>query len=222
MSDKTEVIKIVAKDKYGESCLQDRLNQMEKSDRRPKGYVEIYEVSEDGKDKLIGKSNLVLYQGREWLISRAFNVVNGSITPLPTEFIYWVGLGDGGCYGYDPLTPIPPTNLDTELNNPIPINLTNSAYADFVTGEGYYKMPYEDLEYEEDPDNDDKFLVAKVTINVGVDDANGYALSEAGLYTAASTSGGYAGPFNLYAKVTFSSVVKTSTRQLIFVWYLYF
>lgn len=222
MSEKIETLKIISKDRYGESCLQDKVFGNDKNERKPKGYVEVYEVSDEGNEKLIGKSNLVLYQGREWLISRAFNAVNGSITPQPTEFIYWVGLGDGGCYGYDPLTPIPPTNLDTELNHPIPINPTNSAYADFVSGEGYYKMPYDSLTFEQDSDNDNKYLIGRVTITVGINDGNGYALSEAGLYTAASSTGGYAGPFNLYAKVTFSSVVKTSTRQLIFVWYLYF
>lgn len=220
----SEIIKIVAKEKYGESCFSDKVNTVkcnDGKDRRPKGFVEIYDIV-DGKEKLIGKENLVVYLGREWLISRAFNQNNGSISPVASEYITWFGLGNAGCYVPDPLDPIPPTNLDTELNNKIPINMTNTSCAEFIFGEGYYKMPFDSVTYEQDSDNSNAWLIAKITTTVGVLDANGYILSEAGLYTASSNSGGYAGPFNLYAKVTFPSIVKTPSRHLIFLWYVYF
>lgn len=220
-----DTTKVVIKEQYGESCLSDKVNMNDLGigkNRKPKGFVEIYEVDETGNEKLLGKENLVVYLGREWLISRAFNITNVSIAPIPSEYICWFGLGDGGCYGYDPLDPIPPTNLDTDLNHRVPLSLTEITFADFVAGEGYYKMPMDSVSYEQDPENDNRYLLARVVTTVGHTVANGYTLSEAGLYTASSNSGGYAGPFNLYAKTTFSSIVKSATRILIFVWYVFF
>ena len=222
-----DTTKIVIKDQYGESCLCDKLNVSDVGkNRKPKGFVEIYEVDESGKEKLLGKENLVVYQGREWLITRAFNVANGSISATPNEFICWFGLGDGGCYGYDPLDPIPPTNLDTDLNHIVPLNSTDITFADFLNDilhpAGYYKMPMDSVSYEQDSENDSKYLLARIITTVGHNVANGYTLSEAGLYTASSTTGGYAGPFHLYAKTSFSSIVKSASRILIFVWYVFF
>lgn len=218
----SETIKIVIKDKYGESCLNDSNRRDKMKTSKPSGFVEIYEVKDNDEKKLLGKSNLVVYQGREWLISSAFQIDNANIDPKSDEFICWFGLGDGGCVEGDPLDPIPPTNLDTELNSRIPINLTNTSYGDFVTGEGYYKMPLTSVTYLTDDDNSSKYLIASVSVNLGVDDANGYSLSEAGLYTAASSAAGYSGDFHLYAKMTFESIAKTASRHLVFVWYVYF
>ena len=81
--------------------------------------------------------------------------------------------------------------------------------------------PFDQIEFERDPLNDDKWLILKVTVTIGVDDANGSQISEAGLFTAESSAGGWAGDFFLFARVTFSSIVKTSDRRLVFVWYLY-
>ena len=61
----------------------------------------------------------------------------------------------------------------------------------------------------------------KITTTIGIDDANGEQLSEAGLFSAASRVGAYSGQFSLFARVTFPSLVKSSDRRLIFVWYLY-
>jgi len=191
---------------------------------RPKGFVEIYEVNDDNKEELIGKHNLVVYQGREWLISRAFNVVNANIIPQPDEYITWFGVGDGGAPIGDPLNPTSPTNLDVDLDNPVMINATDSTCADYrlIPDVGYYKHPFDSLTYEQDGDNYNYWLIARVSTTLGANDANGFNLNEAGLYTAASDTGGYAGPFNLYARVTFPTIVKNSSRQLLFVWYVYF
>jgi hypothetical protein len=88
--------------------------------------------------------------------------------------------------------------------------------------EGYYKIPF-DLppEFEQDSLNDDKWLVLKIVTTVGASYANDKQLSEAGLYTAESSNGGYSGQFTLFSRVTFPSIVKTSDRRLIFTWYLY-
>ena len=70
-------------------------------------------------------------------------------------------------------------------------------------------------------------MVVKITITIGVDDANGLVgtagqpLNEAGLYTAESDVGGYSGDFALFARVTFPTLLKDNTRRLQFVWYLF-
>jgi hypothetical protein len=61
-----------------------------------------------------------------------------------------------------------------------------------------------------------------VLTTLSATDANGFNLNEAGLFTSTSTVGGFGGPFNLYARVTFPTIMKTSARQLLFIWYVYF
>ena len=60
-------ILVQVSDMYGDECLGDSCNAREESvGRKPQGYVEVYEVDKDNKKKkLIGKSNLVTYCGRE-------------------------------------------------------------------------------------------------------------------------------------------------------------
>jgi len=219
--DKDLIIKI--EDQYGDECLFDKVPMCEtsdSSDRKPQGFVEIYEATEDQK-KLIGKHNLVVYLGREWLAVRALATANGNITPQHNEFINWFGLGDGGTLPGDPFDPVSPTNEDTELDNEIGINATDATCADFHDGY-YYKHPFDGVTYEQDPENSNSWLLARVLITIGSQDANGHQISEAGLYTSANDSGGYAGPFHMFSRVTFPTIVKNASRQLIFVWYLYF
>lgn len=211
-------------DRYGD-CLSDGFCQKsDLGDERPQGFVEIYEITEDNKKELLGKHNLVVYLGREWLLTRAFNASNENISPTKDEFICWLGLGDGGCPIGDPLNPTAPTVLDTDLDNPVMVNVDDSAYADYRTSPvvGYYKAPFDSLTFEQDGDNYNSWLIIRVESTVSPADANGYNLNEAGLYTAESSSGGYAGNFHLYARVTFPTIVKTSARQLLFQWYVYF
>lgn len=218
-SEKTTVI--AATDRYGE-CFQDNiLSKRRKNEKGPSGYVEIYEIDENSEKQLIGKNNLVVYLGREWLLSRAFNYQNVNITPDKDEYICWFGLGTGGCPVGDPLDPISPTNLDTDLDTPCGISQTDVNCAEFVVG-WYYKHPLDSLTFVQDPDNDNKWLLMSVTTTISAADAVGFNLSEAGLFTAQSDAGGYAGPFSLFARITFPTIVKTSARQLVFVWYIYF
>lgn len=220
MSDKEKDLIIKIEDRYGEQCLQDS-TVFRRINRKPLGYVEIYEKDENS-EKLVGKSNLVVYVGREMLMSKAFNIENPNISPTTKdEFICWFGLGDGGCPVGDPLDPIPPTNEDTDLNNPVGISATDSTCADYHDG-FYYKHPLDSVEYEQDPENYNAWIITKVTVTISALDANDENLNECGLYTAESNSGGYSGNFSLFAKVTFPTIVKTSARQLVFVWYLYF
>jgi hypothetical protein len=227
MGQNVKTIEVDIKDKYGD-CLGESVNKNSCGERiKPKGYVEVYEVTDDGNKQLIGKNNLVLYQGREWLAQRIVNQNNSNVTSTYQEYLAWFGLGTGGVVGGDPFDPDPPVITDTELNTRIMINATDSSAADYHIvdvdhpEEGYYKIPFDSIEFEQDALNDDSWLVLKLTINVGVDDANGKQLSEAGLYTATSNAGGHSGNFTLFSRVTFPSIVKTSERRLIFSWYLY-
>ncbi len=230
MEKKIETIEIVAKDFYGDNCLNDSVNTGVTREEKgsPEGYVEIYEVDDSGNKKLIGKSNLVLYIGREWLAQRIANQDNAGVTSTAAEFLTWFGLGDGGVIPGDPLNPAPPTLTDTNLSSQVMITAVNTTSADKHTivdathpEVGYYKIPFDSLEFEQDVLNDDKWLLIKITTTVGVTHANGKELSEAGLFTAESSTGGYTGNFTIFARVTFPSIVKTSDRRLIFSWFLY-
>lgn len=224
---KIKTTEIEIRDHYGDKCLSDAVNDGGGDRGKPEGYVEIYEQKEGGERKLVGRHNLVMYLGREQIAQRIVNADNPSVTPTKDEYITWFGLGDGGVLPADPIDPIPPILTDTDLYSLVMINATDSSSADYHVvdathpEEGYYKHPFDSIEFEQDSMNDDKWLVIKITVNIGIDDANNYQLSEAGLYTAESPSGGYGGPFHLFARVTFPSLVKTTDRRLIFRWFLY-
>jgi len=167
------------------------------------------------------------------------------------HYLCWFGLGQGAADtecspgSGDVFAPEPPTNEDIELSCPVMINPTDASCADYhVIGEagypggncqgtlnnypatGYYKKPLTYISFEQDNMNDNKWIVIKVTTVIGSGDGNGIsvsgqAINEAGLYTAASNVGGYAGSFALFARVTFPTLLKDSTRRLQFVWYLF-
>lgn len=227
MNKKVETIQINSVDNYGE-CLVGSVNKNFSGDRvKPKGYVEIYEEGDDGKQKLVGRHNLVLYSGREWLAQRIVNRENSNINAIKDEYITWFGVGNGGVIPGNPFDPLPPIITDTDLASRCMINTTDSSAADYhvvssgYPDEGYYKIPFDSVVFEQDAQNDDTWLVIKITVTVGIDDANGKQLSEAGLFTAESNTGGYTGPFHIFSRVTFPSIVKTSDRRLIFNWFLY-
>jgi len=220
--EKDMVIQI--KDKYGD-CLSDKSMGagLKRNCERPKGFVEIYEVDKNGK-RLIAKPNLVVFQGREGLLSSAFKTRNEHIAPLEDEFICWFGVGDGGCPVGDYINPTAPTVEDLDLVNSVMISASDATCADWriTPAVGYYKHPFDSVSFEQDPDNYNYWLIGRVTTTISNEDANGYNLNEAGLFSAASNAGSYTGNFSLYARVTFPTIVKTDSRQLLFVWYVYF
>lgn len=149
----------------------------------------------------------------------------------------------------DVFAPEPPSNDDTELNCPIAIN-TDASSADYhiiedpsypgVAGcnfttpvgtypqTGNYKHPFNAVSFEQDALNENNWIIIKISTVIGINDANGHPgqivgqpINEAGLYTSASNIGGYAGPFVLFARVTFPTLLKDSARRLQFVWYLF-
>jgi len=224
----TKVIKIEAKDYYGDKCLVDQVNTNKAHSRKPEGEVHVFEISDDGQKKLLHKSNLVVYLGREMLAQRLVNLDNGLVSPTKDEFICWFGVGDGGVRPADPLDPVPPINSDDALYSNVMISDSTATYGDYHTfaesgypQTGYYKKQFDDVNFEQDTLNDSRYLVLKIEITIGVNDANGNQLSEAGLFSAESTTPGYSGNFHLFARVIFPSLIKSVERRLLFVWYLY-
>jgi hypothetical protein len=231
MEKDTKTTEVEIHDHYGDECLGDSINRDMRSERRPIGEVHVFEIDDKGKRQLVRKNNLVVYNGREALAQMLIGKNNDESLNAPNtkdHFLSWFGLGDGGVLPADPLDPVPPTLINTGLNSEVMISATDSSNADYhllsesgYSKTGYYKHPFDQIEFERDPLNDDKWLVIKVTVTIGVDDANSEQISEAGLFTAISDSAGLSGNFYLFARVTFSSIVKTSDRRLVFVWYLY-
>lgn len=225
-SDKTN-LEIMAADYYGDNCLRDSVNKEGNSSRRPEGLVKIYEIFKNGEKKLRHKSNLVVYLGRETLAQRLVNLDNAYVSQSKDEFLSWFGLGDGGVDIADPFVPIAPIITDDDLSSRIMINATDSSCADYHTvasgypEEGYYKKPFDSITFEADELNANRWLVLRIATTITANDANGAQLSEAGLFTSTSSGGGHSGNFSLFSKVTFPTIVKTDTRRLVFVWYLY-
>lgn len=218
---------VVATEKYGDYCLGDGRTP-DRQSRGPKGWVEIYEEDpKTGLKNLIHKSNLIVYLGREFIVQRIFDVNNLSATPTKDEFLYWMGFGSGGVRPADPLVPTPPTLTDTNLNSLVMISATDSSAADYhlaggdYPDTGYYKYPFDSVTFERDYNNEDKWLVGKITLTLGTALANNKQISEAGLYTAESRAGGYNGQFSLFARVTFPTLIKTSDRRIVFIWYIF-
>jgi len=215
-----ETIVISVDENYGDKCITDTVNSIGSKSRKPQGYVEIYSVDEFGEKKKVGKSNLVLFAGREWIASRLCNVENPNIVANEDEFLSWFGLGDGGTPIGDPLNPNVPVNTMTGLSNEVPMNATDTNYADYRAG-AYYKHPFDMVEFQQDTSNNNNWLILKVTTTISIEDVNGYNLNEAALFTANSDAGEHTGPFNIFSIVTFPTIVKDNSRQLVFYWYLY-
>lgn len=225
MSEKKEILEVNIGDRYGQ-CLVDKQsfginNKVKRS--KPSGYVEIYDVLPNGDKQLIGKENLVVYKGREWLAERAFNTNNASVTTTPTEFISWLGLGDGGAPIGDPLNPNSPVSTDTSLSNDIFINTTDTNCTDWRVS-AFYKKPFDSIAFQQDAGNANKYLIVLVTTTIASADSNGENINEAGLFVCPSSSGGVGntGPWDLFSRVCFSTIAKTSARQIVLLWYVYF
>ena len=224
---KTTVVEI--NDQYGDACLIDSINGCG-CQRKPQGIVEVYELDKDGKKKLIRKSNLVVYRGRESFAQFLVNMNNTNLSSglyAADHRLYWFGLGEGGALPADPFVPVPPANENDDLELPVMILSSSAIAADYhVAGgiypdTGYYKIPFDQITFESDPYNDNRYLVLKIETTIDVDYANGQELSEAGLFTASSGTAGYSGVFLLFARVTFPTILKDENRRLLFTWYLY-
>jgi hypothetical protein len=205
--------------------------------KRPRGFVEIFEKTNSGLDKLDEVEvdfplhegpNLIVYPGRTWLMQRAFDQELSTIDYTANDkgsYISWFGLGTGGATPGDVLNPISPELGDLVLAEPAEINIID----DCVDAGRLH--PFDSIVFEEDTANSNEFLISKVTTTIGQNDANGdgnpddfYNLSEAGLYISNSND-----PLTfvaqskiLFARVTFSTIRKHALREIVFIWSIYF
>ena len=98
MENKVEIINVVLKDRYTNKVkLKDSFGRRIQSPNRPPNKVVIHAINADGKVEFLQESkNLVIYQGREWVAERLFNLNNVDTTAVPGDAIYWFGVGSGG------------------------------------------------------------------------------------------------------------------------------
>jgi hypothetical protein len=203
-----------------------------------RGQVEIYEKFPDGNLKLHDKSNLVVYQGRNWLMQRALNEITipESVSNIKNAFISWFGCGSGGASS-NLMVPLAPSLSDADLTQQSTIN--NKVSTDCIDDGKYH--PFDSVEFVIDSDNNNELLKASITVTLGADDGNGpaggttvsdfYDLNEAGLYVSdsklqADFTGGSAAAhlatIRMFARVTFSTLRKFPERQIVFVWNVFF
>ncbi len=243
---KTTIIK--AEDKYSE-CIGDSCFTEKPVRSRPKGFVEVYDLDsnvnlskfknknlnkflkEKGnhlgtfntEEPIVKKDNLIVYDGREWLATKMFNLDNASIPSTKEQSIYWFGIGSGGAPEIDPLVPTVPEPADSDLNDSIMINVDTVNYGDYRSYPdiGHYKKRFEAVDFQEDVNYDNRQIIIQTTIVISGNDANGNVINEAGLFLAESDADEYSGDFTLFSRITFSSILKTDNRQLVFIWYIY-
>jgi hypothetical protein len=162
--------------------------------------------------------------GREWLVQRLVNEDNASVSSSYDDWINWFGLGNGGTDGIDYLTAISPTDSDLGLSSEVPIHASDVACADYRSS-WYWKHPIDSISYQQDGANNNKYLIKKITITIGTDDANDTTtdnnyLNEAALFCSDSASS-HNGAQHVFSRVTFPTIVKDTFRELIFEWYIY-
>jgi hypothetical protein len=72
----------------------------------------------------------------------------------------------------------------------------------------------------------DKFLIGTIQVTLSATDANSTSyqdISEAGLFCSETGSAfSTIDDLNIFARVTFSTIRKTSSRELVILWYIYF
>jgi len=194
-----------------------------RGDSMNKGFVEVYAKIKGEDKKLVAKSNLIVYTGREWLLSRIFNKNNTDLSYYNDNkdwFISWISFGDGGAPTTDPLNPNPPLSTDTELCHEIVIGNNTTLYAD-----GGKKKPIQDLSFVQDNANSNRYLIAQANVTLDETEANNININEAGLWIANSdkpeADPNKADKFQLFAHVTFPSIVKSTNLALQILWYIY-
>lgn len=195
------------------------------------GRVQIYKIKEGEDPELLSESdNTATFSGRALNLRRMFNISDGPDL-TPDRFIYWLGLGDGGV-GNDPLDPIPPSASSTALATEIPLADNYATYSDYRTSDetgnlAYFKMPIS-ASIEDDTNNYNERLIAKIEVNLPADVVRSDSFSEAGVFAASSTTGGPSGPnsddgdFTLCARVTFLRVNKGLNETYRLIWWLRF
>ena len=197
-------------------------------------------------------SNLIVYRGRNWLMQRAFAKDMVGREGWKDRFISWFAVGTGGAIAGQPLVAEEPSlpNCGLGIHGTIGSGtswLQCENYAgvmqDFHKFDSGYPQFINDPEIENfglcttdtniDPldgatYNSDKFLIGMTKTTISADECNGtdyQDISEAGLFISPSNSMNYTfspRDMEIFARVTFSTIRKTSDRELIFSWLIYF
>jgi hypothetical protein len=187
--------------------LMDNYNPMLKdkvvcgADQTPRGVVSVYDKQKNGDLKLLERSNMIVFQGREWLLQRAFGPSLQGNTNAADKYIKWFGVGTGGGEPGNPLQAGETHPWDTDMTEPLVIN-PDGDLPDYaprliatVEEDGYFKG-FSSVVRKEDPANSYlsdgttlyPSLIAEIRIELSSADGNGtdesgYAdLNEAALY----------------------------------------
>ena len=85
-----------------------------------RGEVTILDKLPDGSEVELLRKNLIVYQGRQWLLERAFGPqLGGAIQNNYEKTLKWFGLGQGGGEPGNPLQAGATAPWDTDLHDPI-------------------------------------------------------------------------------------------------------
>lgn len=202
-----------------------------------RGQVQVFENN----CKLVDTSNIIVYLGREWLAQRAFNIANTQATSyyndMEDSFISWIGFGSGGASEGDILTPLPSESTDLKLRNPVMLDESATDYIQLNTDNyqgtmvSWQLKPIDgSIQFLEDSNNEARKLITSVNTTLLKTDANGpdgesfYNINEVGLFISNSkeSSSVSLDTIQLFARTSFSTLRKVASRQLVFVWNIYF
>lgn len=177
------------------------------------GWLEIYN---NNNSELLFKSNKIVYDGREIFAQRVFgeNRVTGSGDK--DLFLRYMTVGTGGCDPGDPNLPLDPDLEDHGLDTEIVIDL-----ADPDCIPDGKKKKFASVEFLQDINNNNRYVIAKATVVIGRTQCNGQSLNEAGLWFSDNSNPAAATRFVLASRITFPSITKNDTLELVLAWYYF-
>lgn len=157
------------------------------------GQVSIFDKLKNGNLKLIDKSNMIVFSGREWLLERAFGSMLTDYNTLKSSYVIsWAGVGVGGGEPGNPLQAGSTLPNDTDLKQPIRLRddllITDPGYTMYasrrIEGDpepkhGYFKK-FSSIVKKEDHANPFVIsgntyfpnLIAEIRIELSSDDCN--------------------------------------------------
>lgn len=208
--------------------LKDKVSISSSSDEclKPrKGFVQIYDKNTGEclvKDQPCefggtGKNNLIVWNGREIIPQILFDKDRVLDSGEKDLRVRWLSIGSGGADAVNKLVPIAPITTDTTLAHEEVIDATNPLYTD--SGK---KKPFDSITFEQDAENENKYLIAKITTTILYADAINVDLNEMALWLSETNDPLTASTFELLARVTTSTIRIDASRELVILWYIYF
>lgn len=206
------------------------------------GRVKIYQhnVGDTKLFLLHDTNNLVVYRGRRYLSRRAFNInASTDSQDFKNLFISWLAVGKGGAIGNNPLIPTAPHIANSVLSSQGTIDsgvnyvvVNSKQYHKFDTGYPTFITDGQIMDNSVAQPGDNE-LVVKVKVTIGADEANGDGgvfdpdayqdINELGLFLSdKNTISPAPTVMELFSRVTFPTIRKTSQFRLTVEWLLYF